>query len=138
MQNMFFRKFRKHRERNQKLAHLLAGLVILINAYDRFDAGNMVYLVYLFAGLTFIAVAVFLPYILKKAPWANAVFFLIESFLSFVIAYEFFTAGKSALPYVYVVLGIAQLIIPLIKTRKQKNSPQGTEKLKNPFNGDSL
>jgi hypothetical protein len=128
---MFLKKIRSNKERMQKIAHFLAGFIILINAYDRFDTGNPIYLIYLFAGIFFIAVAVFLPFIIKKLPWANVVFFIIESSLSFVIAYEYFMAGKIALPYVYIAVGTVQLVLPLLKSRKQKVSKSVNENINN-------
>jgi hypothetical protein len=115
---MFLKKIKKNKVRMQKLAHLLAGFIILINAWDRYDAGNPVYLVYLFSGIIFIAVGLFLPFIIKIIRWANVVSFIIESFLSFVIASEYFSAGKSALPYIYLAVGLAQLVLAFIKSRK--------------------
>jgi len=119
---MFLKNSRKNKVLMQKIAHLLAGFVILINAYDRYTTGNPNYLLYLFAGLVFITVAILLPFINKKVPWVSVVFFLIESSLSFVIAFEYFIAGKSALPYAYLVVGLVQLIIPLIKSRKKASN----------------
>lgn len=118
------------REKRKRLAHIFAAFVILIHAGGHYDAGHHTYLVFLFAGLVFLVVALLHPIIEKKAPWIDGVFFIIEACLSFVVAYEFFHAGKKALPYTYLFLGFAQIVLAIVMSRKgiahhKKNAPAG-------------
>jgi hypothetical protein len=115
---MILSKFRKDKEKTQRFAHLFGGVIILINGYDKYESGNNHYLIFMIAGFVFLLVALFHSQIIKKFPWVSAVFFLIESLLSFVIAYEYFAAGKVALPFCYLFIGIMQIFIPVIKSKK--------------------
>lgn len=115
---MILNKLIKNKEKSQKIAHMIAGIVILANGYDKYDSGNNHYLIFMIAGLVFLLVALFHSQIIRKFSWVNAVFFLIEGTLSFVVAYEYFAAGKVALPFCYLIAGVLQILIPIIKSKK--------------------
>ena len=100
------------------MAHIFAGIVILIHAWEKYESGHGPYLVFLIAGLVFLTVAILHPVIERRAPWIDGLFFLIEAALSFVVAYDYFHAGKKALPYTYLALGIFQIVLAFIKSRK--------------------
>ncbi|RYY59129.1 MAG: hypothetical protein EOO05_14270 [Chitinophagaceae bacterium] len=111
----------KNKEKRKKLAHIFAGFVILIHAWEKYESGHGPYLFFLIAGLVFLTVAFMHHVIERKAPWIDGVFFLIEASLSFLIAYEYFHMGKKGLPFVYVVLGIAQIVVASVMSRKGIN-----------------
>jgi len=108
----------KNREKKKKLAHILAGFLILIHAFEKYDSGHGSYLFFAVAGLVFISVALLHSVIEKKAPWIDGVFFVIEPFLSFLIAWDYFHMGKKGLPICYLVAGLAQLVAAFVKSRK--------------------
>lgn len=103
-----------------RIAHIIAGLVILIHAYERFDAGHGPYWLFALAGFVFIFLAIFHHSLAHKFPWIDGVFFLIEGALSLVIAYEYFHVGKKALPIVYAATGIFQIFLAFWKIRNKK------------------
>ncbi|MFT3680247.1 MAG: hypothetical protein QM791_08225 [Ferruginibacter sp.] len=115
---MSFRNFFKNREKRKKIAHFLAGLVILIHAYEKYESGHHSWVYFTVAGIAFTLIAALHSKIEKKLPWVDGVFFLIESSLSFVVAYEYFHVGKKALPACYVALGIFQLFMAFYKSKK--------------------
>lgn len=108
----------KNREKRKRIAHVIAGMVILIHAFERYETGHGSYVFFLIAGLVFLGVAIMHPILERKFHWVDAVFFIIESCLSFIIAYEYFEAGKKALPFCYLAVGIFQLVLAFIKSKK--------------------
>lgn len=96
----------------------MAGIVILLHAYEKADSGHGSYIFFLIAGLVFIIISIFHHTIEKKIPWVDGVFFIIEAALSFLIAYEYFELGKKALPLCYAFIGVAQVFIAFEKSRK--------------------
>lgn len=107
-----------NREKRKRIAHVIAGVVILIHAFERYETGHGSYVFFLIAGLVFIGVAIMHPVLERKFHWVDAVFFMIESCLSFIIAYEYFEAGKKALPFCYLAVAIFQLVLAFIKSKK--------------------
>ncbi|MEO7445052.1 MAG: hypothetical protein ABIU55_06090, partial [Ferruginibacter sp.] len=84
----------KDREKRKRFAHIGAGVIILIHAYEKYEAGHESYLFFGIAGLIFLAIAFLHPVIEKKAPWVDGVFLIIEGILSIIIAIDFFHLGK--------------------------------------------
>lgn len=115
---MILDRIRKNREKRKILAHILAGFVILVHAYEKYDSGHGSYIFFGLAGLVFISVALMHRLIEKKAPWIDGVFFVIEACLSFLVALDYFHMGKKALPYCYLAAGIGQLVVAFVKSRK--------------------
>lgn len=115
---MIFKRSSVNREKRARFAHIIAGIVILIHSYEKFDSGHDSYILFGIAGSVFISIAYFHSKLEKKFPRVDGVFFIIEGILSFVISYEFFHAGKKSLPVVYLVLGIFQIILAFIKSKK--------------------
>lgn len=109
---------RKNPEKRKKIAHIIAGFVILVHAYERFDSGHSSYIFFAIAGVTFLTVALLHTVIEKKAPWVDGVFLVIESVLSMIIAYEYLEMGKKALPFSYALAGTMQLILAFVKSKK--------------------
>ncbi len=98
--------------------HILAGIVILIHAYEKYEGGHDTYIPFAIAGLVFLSIALFHPLIERKAPWIDGVFFAIEGILSLIVAFDFFHLGKKALPIAYLLLGIFQFFISFRKSKK--------------------
>lgn len=103
-----------------RIAHIIAGLVILIHAYEKFVAGHGPYWLFAIAGIVFILLAVFHHSLAQKFPWIDGVFFLIEGILSLVVAFEYFHAGKKALPIVYSATGVFLVFLAFWKMRNTK------------------
>ena len=115
---MLLRYLVKDREKRKSIAHIVAGLLILLHAYEKYDSGHESYKLFTLAGVIFLTVALLHPVIEKKAPWVDGVFFIIEGLLSFVVAADFFHMGKKALPYTYLALGIFQFVMAFRKGKK--------------------
>jgi hypothetical protein len=101
----------KNKEKARRVAHITAGFVILIHAYEKFESHHGSYLFFGIFGIVFLAVAFFHHQLAQKFPWIDAVFFIIEAILSLIVAYEFFHAGKKALPFTYLLLACFQFFM---------------------------
>src|SRR3982751_3640014 len=112
------RLFVKDKSKRLWVAHIAAGFVILIHAYEKYDSGHDSYKWFLIAGIVFLSVAFLHKKIEKKAPWVDGIFFLIEAVLSMVVAADFFHMGKKALPYTYVLLSMFQIFMAIRRSRK--------------------
>lgn len=106
------------REKRRRVAHIISGFVILVHAYEKYESGHSSYLFFAPAGLVFLLIALFHPVIEKKLPWVDGLFFIIEGSLSVIVAWEFFHAGKKALPWCYVALALFQFFMAFRKSRK--------------------
>lgn len=112
------------KERNHKakrFAHIAAGLVILIHAYEKFESGHNSYIYFCIAGIIFLLIAFLHTIIERKAPWIDAVFFIIEGLLSVIIALDYFHLGKQGLPWVYIAVAIFQLFMAIKFGKKGLN-----------------
>jgi len=123
---MILRPLIKNRDKRKKIAHIGAGIVILIHAYEKFESGHGSYLLFGVAGLIFLTIALFHHIIEKKAPWIDGLFFCIEGLLSIIVALEFFHAGKKALPITYLLLAVFQFYMALRKSKKGIAAHQST------------
>jgi hypothetical protein len=112
--------FIKNREKAKRVAHIIAGLTILIHSFSHYEEGHSSYLLFLIAGILFLSIAILHPIIEKKAPWVDGVFFAIEGILSLYVSYEFFHLGKKALPIIYLLVGITQFILSFKFATKTK------------------
>jgi hypothetical protein len=115
---MIFKSLLERRRKLKKYAHIVAGFVILIHAYEKYESGHGPYLIFTIAGLIFLSVAFFHRIIEKKAPWIDGFFFFIEGILSVFVAIDFFHMGKKALPYTYIFLSLIQFFMAFRKSRK--------------------
>lgn len=106
------------KEKIKRAAHILAGLIILLHAYHRFEEGHENYVFFLLSGLIFLAIAFFHHRLEERFPWIDTFFYAIEAILSFIIAYEYFEAGKKGLPYAYIFAGLMQLFSIYMFRRK--------------------
>lgn len=115
---MLLRLLVKNRDKRKQFAHIGAGLVILIHAYEKYESGHDSYKLFALAGIIFLAVAFLQPVLEKKAPWLDGVFFVIEGILSIVVAIDFFHMGKKALPITYLLLALFQFFMAFRKSKK--------------------
>ena len=120
-----FSKYRQNREKRQRLAHIIAAFIILINALDKYESGNSNYLLFGIAGLVFLIFAIVHSRIEHKVPWLDGVFFVIEGILSLLIAYDYYSMGKKALPLCLFAVGIFQLVLAYVKTKKAYHKRKG-------------
>jgi hypothetical protein len=103
----------KNKEKARRVAHISAGFVILLHAYEKYESGHGPYLFFAIFGIIFMTVAFFHHQLSKKIPWIDAVFFIIEGVLSLIVAYEYFHVGKKALPFTYLFLAFFQFFMAL-------------------------
>jgi chromate transport protein ChrA len=116
----------KNREKRKKVAHIGAGIVIFIHAYEKYESAHNSYILFAIAGFVFLTIAFFHSVIAKKAPWVDGVFFIIEGILSVVVAFDYFHMGKKALPITYLLLAVFQFFMAFKKSKKglsQQSSP---------------
>jgi chromate transport protein ChrA len=108
----------KRTEKSKRVAHIAAGFVILIHAYEKYESGHHAYVPFIVAGIVFLCLAFFHHPIQQKFPWIDGVFFTIEGILSIIVAYELFHLGKKALPYTYLFLSIFQFFMAYRVSKK--------------------
>jgi hypothetical protein len=108
-------------EKIKKLPHIISSIVILLHSYERFDHGHNSYLVFFFCGLLFFAIAIFHHRLISKFPLIDIIFYIIEGLLALVIAYEYFHAGKKALPFVYLFAALMQCFVVFKFIRRSRN-----------------
>ncbi|WP_146185107.1 hypothetical protein [Flavobacterium pallidum] len=97
------------KEKLKKLPHFISGGMILLHSVERFEMNHNSYLIFLFAGIVFMSVAVLHKKISKKFPLVDITFYALEGILSFVIAFEYWEAGKTGLPIPYIIAGLFQM-----------------------------
>jgi len=107
----------RNKEKRRQLAHILAGVVILIHAYDKYESHHGSPVFFTISGLVFLTIAVFHPLLEKRAPWLDGVFFIIEGILSLVVAYDYYHAGKIALPTAYLLVSVLQFYKAVRKSK---------------------
>jgi len=106
------------REKRNKFAHTLAGVVILIHAYEKFVHHSDTWWIFFFFGLLIFALVIFHDRIHHRFPGIDAAFFFIEGILMFVTAYYYFTHHKTYLPYAYLLTGTVYMVLTFFKYRK--------------------
>ena len=108
----------KNKEKRKRVVHIVSGIIILIHAYEKWEAGHHSYAYFTIAGLIFLTVALLHPLIERRAPWVDGVFFVIEGILSLIVAADYFHMGKKALPYTYLLLAVFQFVVAFVRSRK--------------------
>jgi hypothetical protein len=132
---MSFKTILEKRQKLKKYAHIVAGFVILIHAYEKYESGHGSYMFFTIAGLVFLSIALAHRVIEKKAPWIDGVFLCIEGILSIIVAIDFFHMGKKALPFAYIFVSLVQFFAAFRKSKKgivtHRNShlPKATEEV---------
>ena len=115
---MILRLLVKNKDKRKKIAHICAGIIILIHSYEKYESGHNSYILFGIAGILFLTIAILHPIIEKKAPWIDGFFFIIEAILSIIVAIDFFSMGKKALPVTYLLLAVFQIYMAFKKSKK--------------------
>lgn len=108
-------------EKKKNIAHIVAGIVILVHSFEKYESGHGSWLFFAIAGIVFISIALLHHTIERKAPWIDGIFFAIEGLLSLSIAYDYFHMGKKGLPLTYLAAGITQLTVAFMLAVKGMN-----------------
>src|ERR1700712_612959 len=111
---------RVNNEKKEKLAHILAGLLILVHAYEKFELQEDSYIIFLIAGIVFLSIALLHHKLVRRFPYADGVFFVIEAILYAVIAADYFHQGKKGLPWCYAFASLAYIVTAIVKGKKGK------------------
>ena len=111
---------RKNREKIRKFAHILAAVVILLHAFDKFEINDPSYPFYTGAGLIFLLMAIFHEQISRRSSYLDSAFMIIEAAVYAMVANEYFHAGKQGLPWAYVMAAVAYIAAAFISSRKSK------------------
>lgn len=104
------------------MLHVVPVIIILAHAYEQYDSGRNSYILFCIAGLLFLTIALLHPIIEKKLPWVDGIFFIIEGILPIIIAIDYFSEGKKALPIAYLFVALIQFSIAYIISRKSIES----------------
>ena len=106
------------KEKLEKATHILAGVIILFHAYEKYEGEHSSYIYFVIAGAIFLSIAIFHHQLKLKFPWIDNCFFIIEAISSLIIAYDYFHMGKSGLPIIYLFAGLLQLSAVYFFSRK--------------------
>ncbi len=112
--------FKSNPEKKEKLAHVIAGFIILVDAYEKYDLQESSYIYFLNAGLVFMGVAVFHHRLAHRFHYIDGIFFVIEAIVYCIIAAGYFHHGKKALPWCYVLIAAGYCFVAIVKARKGK------------------
>lgn len=115
------------KEKKRRIAHIIAGLTILLHGYERWSHGHGTGYFFFVAGIIFLLIARWHHQLLHRWPYIDSLFFLIESSLSFLIAWEYFSAGKKLLPAIYAIAALLQLSAIFIFYRKKARQQPGMD-----------
>lgn len=108
----------KRKALKQKLGHILAAMIILVHAWEKYELHEQSWVFFAIAGIVFLAVALLHHRIAKVFTYVDGVFFLIEAALYMLIAIEYFHLGKKALPWAYVFATVCYCAAAVIKGKK--------------------
>jgi hypothetical protein len=108
------------KDKTKKLAHIFAGIIILVHAYEKYELDEGSWLIFLTAGIAFLLVAILHHRLVYIFPYVDGVFFFIEAILCAFIAVDYFVHGKKGLPWCYVIASAAYLFAAFIKGKKGK------------------
>lgn len=110
--------FRKRSEKSKKIAHIIAGVVILVHGYEKMEKGESSYWFFYLSGIIFILMALFHKQLVRRIKWGDGLFYLIEAGVLFIIAYDYWHHGKKALPITYLAAAMGYFIVSIIVSRK--------------------
>lgn len=117
---------RKNKPKFRKVGHIIAALVILIHAFEKFEINHPSYPFYTVAGLLFLAIAIFHEQLRQIFRPVDSVFMIIEAGVYCLVAIEHFQEHKKVLPWLYVVATIMYVIAAFIKSKKKKRRRRRT------------
>ncbi|MEO6149921.1 MAG: hypothetical protein ABIN95_08505 [Mucilaginibacter sp.] len=106
------------KEKLNKIAHLLAGGIILLHGVEKLDSNHTVSaLFFLIAGAVFLAVAIFHHKLVTRIRSADTIFSVIEGLLAVIVAIEFIQAHKQYIQYMYLFAAAAYFVQAVIAYR---------------------
>lgn len=111
--------FRRRSEKTKKIAHILAGTIILVHGYEKMEKGESSYWLFYLAGIIFLLMALFHKQLVQKIKWGDGLFYLIEAVVLFIIAYDYWHHGKKALPLTYLGAATGYIISSILISRKR-------------------
>ena len=106
----------------QQFAHILAGVIILIHGYEKYELHESSALIFFMLGIIFLLIAALHHRLVARFHFVDSIFLIIEAVCYSVIAYDYFHAGKIALPWCYVFVCLAYITAAGIKYRKSAHS----------------
>jgi len=112
----------QRKEKLKKVTHILAGVIILIHAFEKYESEHGSYIYFVIGGILFLSIAIFHHQLKLKFPWIDNCFFIIEAISSLIIAYDYFHMGKSGLPIAYLFAGVLQLSAIYFFSRRLKQN----------------
>lgn len=83
-----------NKEKREKLMHILAGAIILVHAYEKYEMHEHSYVFFLVAGLVFLTVALAHHRLAKIFSYVDGCFLCIEATVYAVVAADYFHLGK--------------------------------------------
>src|ERR1700722_460541 len=95
----------KQKEKKNKFSHILAGLIIMVHGYDKFDenhAGSAIF--FLIAGVIFLSIALFHHKLVHHFRSVDAIFWFIEAVLAAIISIDYFNDHKHYIQYAYILV----------------------------------
>ncbi|RYZ94759.1 MAG: hypothetical protein EOP47_27190 [Sphingobacteriaceae bacterium] len=103
------------KERLNKIAHILAGGIILLHGVEKFEDGHKASaLFFLIAGVAFLAVAIFHHRLVRYIKSADLIFSVIEGLLAIIVAVDFIHQGKNYIQYMYFFAAAAYFVRAVI------------------------
>ena len=108
---MLSKRLYKNRNKLKRFVHIVPAFIILAHSYEQYESGHNSYIFFGIAGLLFLTIALLHPIIEKKLPWVDGVFFIIEGILPIIVAIDYFSEGKKALPTAYLFIAVIQFFI---------------------------
>ncbi|CAN5435544.1 hypothetical protein BH10BAC2_BH10BAC2_38690 [soil metagenome] len=91
-------KIKQRKIRIKKAGHIIAGGVILLHAYERYEHGHSSYLFFLVAGLIFLSVALFHHQLEKGFPGLIYCSSLLKQYYPLLLLTNIFMLAKQACP----------------------------------------
>lgn len=115
---MLSQRLYRNRNKVKRMLHIVPVIIILAHSYEQYDTGHQTYIFFAIAGFLFLTIAILHPVIEKKLTWVDGVFFIIEGILPIIVAIDYFSLGKKALPIAYLLIAVIQFFIAYKITRK--------------------
>lgn len=110
--------FKRRRGKIGTIAHVLTALVIIVHGYEKMEKGESSYPIFYIAGFVFLLIVALHKPISRHFKWSEGIFHFIEALVLFVIAYDYFHHGKTALPICYMIAGLGHIVASVVVGRK--------------------
>ncbi|RRA99897.1 hypothetical protein EHT25_25020 [Larkinella rosea] len=109
------------REKRKQLAHALAGVIILLKAFDKAEHGHMILGSLLgIIGVTIILLTIYHHRLAQYIKSFDALVFLAEAVVLGIVSGLYFHDGKTGLPYAYALASVAYLTAAILFFRRTK------------------